>query len=74
MSRSFTFIDDVTNLLIKLIQKPAAKDQKFDSKKPNSSSSWCPTNFKYCNDNSVSSLTFINMPRKGIRFKSYKRL
>ena len=41
MSRSFTYIDDVVNILIKLIQKPVTKDKFFDSKEPNSSSSWC---------------------------------
>ena len=32
MSRSFTFIDDVVNILIKLTQKPAEPDQFFDTK------------------------------------------
>ena len=41
MSRSFTFIDDVIDILIRLIQKPAIPDENFDSKKPSSATSWC---------------------------------
>jgi len=73
MSRSFTFIDDVTNLLIKLIQKPAVPDQKFDSKKPNSSSSWCPHRIlNIGNDNSVSLLDFVNCLEKELGLKAIK--
>ena len=34
MSRSFTYIDDVTDILMKLIKKPATRDTSFDTKKP----------------------------------------
>ena len=61
MSRSFTYIDDVVDILIRLIQKPATKDKLFDSKQPNSSSSWCPNRiFNIGNDNSVKLLDFIS--------------
>ena len=61
MSRSFTYIDDVTNILMRLIKKPATRDESFDTKKPNSSSSWCPNRIlNIGNDNAIGLLNFIN--------------
>ena len=42
MTRSFTFIDDVTEIVYRLIQKPAQPDKLFNKNKPNISTSWCP--------------------------------
>ena len=62
MSRSFTYIDDVVDILMKLIKKPATKDEHFNSKEPNASSSWCPNRIlNIGNDNAIDLLTFINM-------------
>ena len=73
MSRSFTFIDDVINILIKLIQKPAIADKSFNSKEPNSSSSWCPNRIvNIGNDNAVGLLTFINMLEKELGMEAIK--
>ena len=73
MSRSFTFIDDVINILIKLIQKPATGDKSFNSKMPNSSSSWCPNRiFNIGNDNAIGLLDFISLLEKEIGLEAIK--
>ena len=73
MSRSFTYIDDVIDIVMRLIKKPATQDSSFDTKKPNSSSSWCPNRiFNIGNDNAISLLTFINMLEKELGFKAIK--
>ena len=41
MLRSFTYIDDVPNILMILIKKPALSNESFNAEKPNLSSSWC---------------------------------
>ena len=45
MMRDFTFIDDVTEGIIKLINKPAIPDPNFDFTSPNPSTSWASTEF-----------------------------
>ncbi len=73
MSRSFTFIDDVIEILIQLIQKPAMPDEGFNPKKPNSATSWCSHRiFNIGNENSVELLTFINMLEKELGLKGIK--
>ena len=42
MSRSFTFIDDVIEVVFRLIKKPGLSYKEFNKNKPNISSSWCP--------------------------------
>ena len=41
MIRDFTYIDDIIESLIRLINKPATKDINFDKINPNPSTSWC---------------------------------
>ncbi len=73
MSRSFTYIDDVIDILMELIQKPAAKDKSFDPKEPNPSSSWCPNKIlNIGNSNAVGLLTFINMLEKELGLEAIK--
>ncbi|MBO8242362.1 NAD-dependent epimerase/dehydratase family protein [Prochlorococcus marinus XMU1410] len=73
MSRSFTYIDDVTNILVKLIKKPATRDEYFDTQKPNSSTSWCPNRIlNIGNDNAIGLLTFINMLEKELGLEAIK--
>ena len=60
MSRSFTFIDDVILILIKLIDKPSKPDKSFDTNNLNSSTSWCPYKiFNIGSDNSTKLMEFI---------------
>ena len=73
MSRSFTYIDDVTNILMRLIKKPATQDSSFDTKNPNSNSSWCPNRiFNIGNDKAIGLLTFINMLEKELGLEAIK--
>ena len=73
MSRSFTFIDDVVEILMRLIQKPATPDESFDSKKPNSATSWCPHRiFNIGNNKSVDLLFFINNLEKELGMEAIK--
>ena len=73
MSRSFTFIDDVVNIILKLIKKPALPDESFNTNNPNASSSWCPHRIlNIGNDNSVGLLEFINLLEQEIGIKSIK--
>ena len=73
MSRSFTFIDDVIDILIRLIQKPAIPDENFDPKKPSSSTSWCSHRiFNIGDDKSVGLLTFIKKLEEELGLKGIK--
>ena len=73
MSRSFTFIDDVIEILIRLIHKPATPDESFDSKNPNSSSSWCSNRiFNIGNENAINLLAFINLLEEELGLKAVK--
>ena len=73
MSRSFTFIDDVVEILMRLIQKPAKPDESFDSKKPNSATSWCSHRiFNIGNDKAENLLTFINILEKELGLEAIK--
>ncbi len=73
MSRSFTFIDDVIEILISLINKPAVPDENFDSRNPNSATSWCSHRiFNIGNDNSVGLLTFVNMLEEELGLEAIK--
>ena len=42
MVRDFTYIDDIIESLMRLLEKPATADQGFDSQAPNPSTSWAP--------------------------------
>ena len=42
MERDFTYINDVVDILISLIDKPAEKNKVFDKDNPDPSSSWAP--------------------------------
>ncbi len=42
MTRDFTYIDDIIESLMRLMDKPAAPDPCFDSAKPDPASSWAP--------------------------------
>ncbi len=76
MSRSFTYIDDVIDSIIKLIQRPAEIDKKFNRYNPNPSSSWCPHRiFNIGNNESIKLEKFISLLEKEIgenAIKEYK--
>jgi UDP-glucuronate 4-epimerase len=42
MVRDFTYVDDIIESLIRVLDKPAAADQAFDPSQPDSATSWAP--------------------------------
>ena len=67
MSRSFTYIDDVIDSIMRLINKPAEIDKKFDKNNPIPSSSWCPHRiFNIGNHESIKLEEFISLLEKEI--------
>ena len=62
MWRDFTYIDDVVNTLIRLIDKPAASNENFNKENPDPSSSWAPYKiFNLGNGQPVNILEFIKL-------------
>ena len=62
MMRDFTFIDDVTEGIIKLINKPAIPDPNFDFTSPNPSTSWASHRiFNIGNQESIPLMKFIKI-------------
>ena len=60
MIRDFTYIDDIIESLIRVINKAPLNDDNFDCKDPNSSSSWAPYKiFNIGNSNPIQLMTFI---------------
>jgi len=73
MSRSFTYIDDVTESIKRLLDKPPAGNEKFDKKEPNPATSWCPHRiFNIGNSNSVKLEDFISLLEKEIGINAIK--
>ncbi len=73
MSRSFTFIDDVVEVIIRLIHKPALPDKSFNTDNPKPSTSWGPNMiFNVGNPNSIKLLEFINCLESEIGTKAIK--
>ena len=62
MRRDFTFIDDITESIIRLIKKPPTEDNSFENSKNNPSTSWAPFNiFNIGNSTSIKLLDFIQV-------------
>ena len=73
MSRSFTFIDDVTEILMKFLDKPAVADKSFNPTNPNASTSWSPHRiFNIGNNKSIKITKFINYIEKELGIKAIK--
>ncbi len=73
MSRSFTYIDDVIEIVIKLINKPALPNKFFNTNEPNCSDSWCSHRiFNIGNDNSVQLKDFITLLEKELGLDAIK--
>ena len=71
MYRDFTYIDDVIDVLFKLIDLPAEIDKDFDKKNPKQNASWAPYKIlNLGNNQSTSILDFISMLEKEIGIKA----
>ncbi len=73
MIRDFTYIDDIIESLVRVLNKPPVKDLTFDFQNPNSSSSWAPHKiFNIGNSNPIELMTFINAIEDSLGFISKK--
>ena len=73
MMRDFTYIDDIVESLIRVIKKSAEPDNKFNSKKPLSSSSWAPYKiFNIGNSNPTPLMEFIKAIEKNLGIEAKK--
>ncbi len=74
MSRSFTYIDDVIEVMLRLINKRAKLDNSFNANKPNCSTSWCPYMIlNLGNNSSVKLLDFIQNLEKELCTNAIKK-
>ena len=73
MARSFTYIDDVVEVIQKLITKPAYADLNFNTNDPDPSTSWCPHRiFNIGNKNKTKITSFIEALEKELGKKALK--
>ena len=73
MERDFTYIDDVIEILINLISKPARENKTFSRDNPDPSSSWSPYKiFNIGNSNKVKLMDFIEILENEIGIKAIK--
>ena len=73
MIRDFTFIDDITESLFRVINKEASSDSNFDYLQPSPSSSWAPYKiFNIGNSNPINLMDFITTIEEIIGRKAKK--
>ena len=71
MHRDFTYIDDVIDVLFKLLNLPAKIDKNFDKKNPKQHTSWAPYKIlNLGNNQSTSILDFISLLEKELGIKA----
>jgi len=75
MLRDFTYIDDVTNVISKIIHKIPKSNIKFDLSNPVPSKSWAPFRiFNVGNSNPMELITFIKIIENKLGLKAKKEL
>mgnify|MGYP001157147470 FL=1 len=73
ISRDFTYIDDVVEIIFRLIKKPAQIDKSFDRSNPQPHKSWSPHRiYNIGNSNPISIMEFIESLEKEFNIKSKK--
>ena len=73
MSRDFTYIDDVIEIILRIIEKPAVENNTFNKLDPEADSSWAPHKIFNVGNNSPVKLTdFIKILEEVIGIKAYK--
>ncbi len=74
MIRDFTFIDDIVESLVRVLNKPATPDPNFDSNNPNPSSSWAPHRvFNIGNSNPTPLMNYIGAIEDALGTKAKKK-
>lgn len=75
MLRDFTYIDDIVEAIIKVMDKPATPNPDFDTKNPNAYSSFSPYRvFNVGNNSPVNLLEYINTIEKKLGITAEKNL
>ena len=75
MVRDFTYIDDIIESLMRLLEKPAAADPAFDPQAPNPSTSWAPHRvFNIGNSNPTPLMEYIEAVEQALGVTAEKQL
>jgi UDP-glucuronate 4-epimerase len=73
MIRDFTYIDDIVESVVRLLDKPAAPDPRFDAADPNPASSWAPHRvFNIGNSNPTPLMEYIEAVEQAIGLTAEK--
>ena len=73
MSRDFTYIDDIVKGIVKVIDNPAKVNERFDTSKPDASSSLAPYRIYNIGNNApLSLMTFIETLEDALEKKAEK--
>ena len=75
MVRDFTYIDDIIESLMRLLETPASTDQSFDPQSPNPSTSWAPHRvFNIGNSNPTPLMDYINAVEEALGVTAEKQM
>ncbi len=75
MIRDFTYIDDIVESLIRVINKPAFPNEEFDTNNPDPKSSWAPYRiFNIGNSNPVKLMDYIEAIENKLGIKAIKEM
>ena len=75
MVRDFTYVDDVIESVFRVIKKPAKKNLKFDSCKPNPATSWAPYQiFNIGNSKPIKLMSYIEALEKSLDVKAKQKM
>ena len=73
MSRDFTYIDDIIESLVRVIEKPPTANKKFNNSDPDPSTSWAPYKvFNIGNSSPVSLMDYIQEIESSLGMDSIK--
>ena len=73
MVRDFTYVDDIIESLIRVLDKPASADPAFNSTDPNSATSWAPYRlFNIGNSNPIPLMDYIEAVEQALGITSTK--
>ena len=75
MIRDFTFVDDVIESIIRILNKPATPEKTFNTNAPNPSNSWAPHKvFNIGNSKPIQLIEYIKAIEDELGIKAKKRL
>jgi UDP-glucuronate 4-epimerase len=75
MQRDFTYVDDIVEGVMRVIDRPATPDPRFDPKHPDPARSWAPFRvFNIGNQGPVELMAFIGAIEKALGVEADKRM